>query len=312
MEEQRPKREVWSEPDFVRRYALEALATLGGEVRAQDITLRMYEGDVAEYRSGEVAVVAKVYSDRARSDHTWAVLRTLTAEGFGVGSPYRIPRPLLRTPDGSVIFMEAARDAPLSPGDAAAFVTGCRRAGEWLAHLHARAARVGAPTGSSEVLADVHEQLAVAEERGVVVAAYRDLQERIEHALARTDRMERVQTHGRFHPGHAFIGPEAITLIDFDRSCPRDPAVDVATFLYRLHTLRLKGKIDAGGVLADAEAALLQGYGRTPAHLDAYLAAAWFGAVLRTLGKRRADPQEREHRLRYSEAQLHRSGAATI
>jgi hypothetical protein len=304
-----PDTAIFADPGFVRRYPLEALAMIGSSTRAGNVTLRMHEEDVAEYRCGDVAVVAKAYTDAALADHTWAVLRTLAEGQFGTGSPYRVPQRLLRMPDGNILFMAAASGKPLSSNtDAASFISGCRWAGEWLARLHADVARIGTPVGSEEILARLDKQMAAAQERGVPTATYRDTQARIAHDLALADGGECVQTHGRFHPGHAFIGRGSITMIDLDRSHPCNPAVDSATFLYRLRMMRLKGTINSDGLLADAESGFLKGYGSLPPNVNVYLAAAWFRALLRTLGKRRADSDTRMRRLRYYETRLHRSG----
>jgi aminoglycoside phosphotransferase (APT) family kinase protein len=50
-----------------------------------------------------------------------------------------------------------------------------------------------------------------------------------------------VQTHGRYHHDHVFIGPETTAVIDLDRCRPADPSKDVAEFIrvLRSHAFRL-------------------------------------------------------------------------
>ena len=49
-----------------------------------------------------------------------------------------------------------------------------------------------------------------------------------------------VQTHGRFHYEHIFVNGGPVTVIDFDRSLPSDPAKDLAEFLSMLRVRAFK------------------------------------------------------------------------
>ena len=52
--------------------------------------------------------------------------------------------------------------------------------------------------------------------------------------------MPAVQTHGRFHYEHIFVNGGPVTVIDFDRSLPSDPAKDLAEFLSMLRVRAFK------------------------------------------------------------------------
>jgi hypothetical protein len=54
-----------------------------------------------------------------------------------------------------------------------------------------------------------------------------------------------VQTHGRFHHDHVFLGPEAVTVIDLDRSRPTDAAKDVAEFVRVLRLAAFRAGVEA-------------------------------------------------------------------
>jgi hypothetical protein len=88
-----------------------------------------------------------------------------------------------------------------------------------------------------------------------------------------------VQTHGRYHYEHVFLDEETVTVIDFDRSRPSDPARDLAEFvsMLRLRTFKLLGSTTT----ADAPTRLfLHEYAaRLPGHV-VNLAVHWGACLL--------------------------------
>ena len=71
----------------------------------------------------------------------------------------------------------------------------------------------------------------------------------------------RPQTHGRFRPDRIVCGPGTVTVDDFARSGPGDPARDVAELVFHLRRRALRGG-DPGAIVLE------------PAFLDGYLSEA--------------------------------------
>ncbi|PYV02996.1 MAG: hypothetical protein DMG10_12730 [Acidobacteria bacterium] len=74
-----------------------------------------------------------------------------------------------------------------------------------------------------------------------------------------------VQTHGRFHHDHVFLSPEAVTVIDLDRSRPADPAKDVAEFVRVLRLAAFRAGVDEALTGEVTEAFLAEYLGLVPA-----------------------------------------------
>jgi aminoglycoside phosphotransferase (APT) family kinase protein len=122
-----------------------------------------------------------------------------------------------------------------------------RQAARWLVRLHRAPLRIGRRESSWDSL----RLLKIV--RRMTKAAARAPQERarlIEMVDALCDQAREapdaalcVQTHGRYHSEHIFVSGETTTLIDFDRSCPSDPAKDLAEFvsMLRLRTFKHAG-----------------------------------------------------------------------
>ena len=122
-----------------------------------------------------------------------------------------------------------------------------RRAAQWLVKLHRSPLRCGAPSSISESsqLGKILRRLAkattsVPEERKSLLKMVKFFCDR---SLRDIGGGPVVQTHGTFNHHHVYINGEAITLIDFDRSLPSDPATDLAEFLsdLRVETYRTTG-----------------------------------------------------------------------
>ena len=92
-------------------------------------------------------------------------------------------------------------------------------------------------------------------------ARARALAQRVSESLA-TDHGATVTLHGDFHPRQVLIDGEAMSLIDFDEAMSGPAAVDVGTFISRLHMNAIRHEISES-VASDGAEALLAGYSRT-------------------------------------------------
>lgn len=199
------------------------------------------------YRFGdEILVFGKLYSDEL-GPHCFRVLKGLWEEVLGEGELYQVTKPLLYMPEYNFLLMSAAAGTPLmsligqdSP-DLLAYV---RQAARWLVRLHRAPLRLG----RAESLWDSLKLFRVV--RRLTKAAARVPHERkrlieMVDALCRAGKqgpgqVPAVQTHGRFHYEHIFVNGGLVTVIDFDRSLPSDPAKDLAEFLSMLRVRTFK------------------------------------------------------------------------
>jgi aminoglycoside phosphotransferase (APT) family kinase protein len=120
-----------------------------------------------------------------------------------------------------------------------------------------------------------------------------------------------VQTHGRYHCGHVFVTPGAVTVIDVDRSAPADPAKDVAEFLCRFRIgaskkaikRRLVDDLGAVGPRIFVEEYERAGTPRLPGLLF-YWSATLLGLLADTAQKRHLDDDIRNARLAYYDSEF--------
>jgi Ser/Thr protein kinase RdoA (MazF antagonist) len=112
----------------------------------------------------------------------------------------------------------------------------------------------------------------------VIAAVLPDLRSRLDALLRRLAEtlpggLPLVPAHGDFHADQLLLGPEGITLVDFDEFCRAGPALDIATYAADV----LRGRADDRERLEIVLERLLAGFGARPAGLDWYLAAAVLG-----------------------------------
>jgi hypothetical protein len=167
-------------------------------------------------------------------------LQLLRREGFGEGDRYQVVEPLAWIPELGMMLARQAPGVAVSAHvgtDPVALDEGVRESARWLASLHTTPLRIGKPISlliSGEVMS-LNKRLAK------VVAKRPD---HLDVALSMNATLERLaedtqdgisaQSHGQFRPIHVFTTPDAVTVIDLDRSRPCDPARDVAEFIHRL------------------------------------------------------------------------------
>lgn len=199
------------------------------------------------YRFGDdILVFGKLYTDEL-GPHSFRVLKGLWEEGLGEGEPYQVTKPLLYMPEYNLLLMSAAAGAPLLSlvgQDSPELLAATRQAARWLVRLHRAPLRVG----RAESLWDSLKLFRVV--RRLTKAAARVPHERkrlieMVEALCRAGKqgpgqVPAVQTHGRFHYEHIFVNGGRVTVIDFDRSLPSDPAKDLAEFVSMLRVRAFK------------------------------------------------------------------------
>lgn len=238
------------EEDFVRSRVW-PLVSSGDTFPAANFTLAVHRWRadgrmVAEYGFGQrTRVFAKLYPHAAQGAGVHQIHDRLWSEGFGAPSRERVPEPLAYLEDCGVLLLRPAPGERL-PGtearDWAGFEEGTAQAARWLAALHTSSVSVGPRETVAQGVARLTHRAAKA------TAARPDLEELIRDALAELDRRctisadtgERVQTHGRFHPGHVFVAQDCVTAIDLDRAAQADPAKDVAEFVHGLRSIGVR------------------------------------------------------------------------
>jgi hypothetical protein len=234
------------------------------ELRLVDVEDR--EAVLAELRGGsEAPLVLSAFADLEDAAHAHRVAQELWDAGFDERSRYRVARQLALIEGDGLMVSEGTPGIPLVKlvdRRATEAVRQVNETGAWLGRMHSVDFRVGSPWlpwRSVEALS-VHLRA----RRRVVDAhreTFRDMVKRLAPLAGRASKWTWVQTHGRFRPDRVIAAPGALTVDDFVRSCPGDPARDIAEFV--VHLRRRAAFTDE--IRADA---------LEPAFLDGYLANA--------------------------------------
>jgi aminoglycoside phosphotransferase (APT) family kinase protein len=195
-------------------------------------------------------VFAKKYADGLGA-HSYRVQRAFWAGGFGKDSKFRVPEPVAFLPEQNLFLMREGQGAPLAAllGERSGeWKAGVREAARWLAAFHRSSLRVGDPEPDWDSLKTfrlatrlVKAAAARQSESTRLLDIMQGLKERF---AALPDGRPVVQTHGRFHHDHVFLSPEAVTVIDLDRSRPADPAKDVAEFVRVLRLAAFRAGVE--------------------------------------------------------------------
>ena len=256
------------------------------------------------YRFGaDELVFGKLYPSKA-APHSYEVMQRLRRAGFGDG-PYQVAEPLAFLAEHNFLVTRSAPGVPLMDSigeDGPAVLENVRRAARWLVHLHKSPLRIG-PTDSlwrSMRLLTIVMRLTQAAAK---MPFERDrLLEKIDRLSQRAEENREfspvVQTHGSFHHEHLFVSDNIITVIDFDKSFPADPARDLAEFL----TMLRRRTFQRTGSLATAHEPTRAFLAEYAAHLPANmknLAVYWGAAILPDLFryKKKSSQEERMDRL---------------
>jgi aminoglycoside phosphotransferase (APT) family kinase protein len=233
-----------SQPPDGNPHGLECQPTWVRDIGTGRVTSR-YELDAA------TVVFAKRYVDGLGA-HSYQVQKAYWESGFGNGSRFRVPEPMTFLTEQNLFVMRESRGTPLVAllgNDSGEWKAGVGEAARWLAVFHRSPLRVGDPEPEWDSLKTfrlttrlVKAAAAQPSKCTLLLDVMQMLKERL------TDLPEGrpvVQTHGRFHHDHVFLSPEAITVIDLDRSRPTDPAKDVAEFVRVLRLAAFRAGVEA-------------------------------------------------------------------
>lgn len=237
------------------------------------------------YRFGDdLMVFGKLYSD-GLGPHSVQVIKGLWQGGFGNEEPYQVSQPLSYLPEYNLFLTRAAAGTPLMAflgQDSPELLAYVRQAAQWLIRLH----RTPLHMGRRDSLWDSLKLFRIVRRLTKAVARAPHMRKQLidmvdrlcQTAQQNPDQAPTVQTHGRYHYEHIFANDTTVTLIDFDRSQPSDPAKDVAEFLsvLRLRTMKRTGSTDT------AEAPTQVFLEEYLAHLPGYAGnlAIYWGAFL--------------------------------
>lgn len=242
-----------------------------------------------EYLIGDhTRVFAKLYSDDAGA-LSYAVLKGLWDEGSASGEQYGIPEPLAYSPAEKLLIMRGVEGEELTSqifANGSGLIESARTAAGWLARLHGSAVRVGrAGDFSAELLKLSSRMIKTVGEHPREWERLLDLNRKLaELAKLLPQRRRLVQVHGRFRHDHVFVGSGGVAVIDWDRSCPWDPAIDMAEFLHLLRMAIFKNSGDPGRVEPPTRAFLEEYLARLPDHA-ANLSFYWGFYILYSLSR---------------------------
>ncbi len=250
------------------------------------------------YAFGPTVVIAKMFSDHLGSQSFDTTVR-LWNSGFNRDSRYQVPEPIAFFPDVNLLLMRQAPGIPmtaaLEPDRGHELAGYCRRAAQWLAVLHRSSLLFGkteTEVQSLKLFRLATRLVKAASLHREQLDMLRDLLDVIsERVFALSSRRTLVQTHGRYHHDHVFVSNEATVVIDLDRSCPSDPAKDVAEFISVLRKASLKRGLDMSCIEEATDAFLREYLVAVPEAADTvgcYWATAVFHDLLGGIKKCRA------------------------
>jgi hypothetical protein len=242
---------------------------------------------VAEYAfGGSARVFAKLYPEPEAGRAVYRIHDELWRNGFGAGSPYRVPEPLGFIDEPAVVLLRPVTGDTLAATKAEsreAFEDGVTRAARWLAALHSSPVALG----PRETVADSMSRLRRRAEKAAascpqLADVFRSSLAELATRRATGGESGVVQTHGRYHAAHVLVSPQYITAIDLDRAALADPAKDLGEFLHGLRAIANVRK-KRGDTADDACETFLAEYaGHRPAALSE-LSFYWSYSVLWTL-----------------------------
>ncbi len=254
---------------FVEEELLGPLATDGratsGSYRFELVDSEDPTKITAEYRLDDGSrLFAKIYSGGDEDGgHCYEVMRALWEGGFGPTSRYRVAEPLAYLPERRVLVTREAQGTCVVDHlgtDSAEQFAGVRECARWLARLHADPNRLGATWSTWRNFHRLARRfLKASATRPKYAQVLTAMLERLAEAAPKAVVPPRiVQTHGQFRDLHVYVEEEAVSVIDFDRSLPADPAKDLDEFLHRLRWKTFKR---TGRRADELSAAFLSAYG---------------------------------------------------
>jgi hypothetical protein len=264
-----------------------------------------------EYRIPDGTRIFAKFTPDDSAAATFGLLRALWDNGFGPGSRYRVPRPVVHLPQHHMVATWAAPGNCLwehLPAGGAAWEEGLREAARWLDALHATPLRVGPVRAAPEPEAVA---MRAAETFAGNRSARASLADAIAELGARARRVRQprpvIQTHGTYNPWHVYLAEDVSTALDVDEASSADPCEDLGEFVFWL-----RFGVTLGGHGHDAAQRateiFLAEYGRCRPIDAAALSYYWSIHALKAwahlLGKPTPSPRA-VARMRFLEAEFH-------
>lgn len=182
-------------------------------------------------------LIGKVYRSGKRSRLAWETHEALRAESRGTG--VRFPTPLMLVEERSFVLMESVPGTPVrelaihGPADVAEGLI--HQSARTLRDLHRLNVAGGRPSSLHVKFSDVKKQISALEAVLPQFAKQADcVADEISAALLRSAPGTEGLVHGDYTPSQLISGPDGLTLVDFDRFGPGDPAIDVGRFMAAL------------------------------------------------------------------------------
>jgi hypothetical protein len=237
--------------------------TFGGEVlhasRSRPV-VRWVVTDSSEEGTSRFSVVGKVYG-KGGGEQAHALLVRLREAGFT--GRYDVPAPLGWVPGRNLLLQGEAPPAILYHGlaDLTGSLPDVRRAGAWLARLHAVT-----DTGLAPLPADFEASKAEEYVSRLSLAhppltwQLRDIQRRLLPLLDAAAAGELVPTHGDYQPKNLHLDAERFVVIDFDRAALAPAARDLGHFVGQSLTMAAAAGHASDGPARAWATALIDGY----------------------------------------------------
>jgi phosphotransferase family enzyme len=293
-------------PDFMRRVVYPAVSGEPPEAASPDCKASIVQEPgsgrttVCYLFEGKPLVYGKLYSDEAEALHSNRLLKELWKRGFDNLSSYRVPEFLTYLPQYKLQLTRAVEGKPLSvlhQEQDPELTIHVRQAAHWLVKLHLSSLRIGRAETLWESM-DLFRLIRRLSRAAASVPEQRNSMLEMVERLCGLGKQNfkafpQVQTHGTFHNDHILIHGLEMTVMDFDRSVPSDPAKDLADFLkiLRLKTFNLTGDTR---LAEEPTKAFLQEYMRylpeNCGNLSIYWAAFTLVSLLRQA--RKCDPAD--------------------
>jgi Phosphotransferase enzyme family len=203
-------------------------------------------------------VYGKFYDD-GLGPRAFDGLRALRQDGFGATSTFQVAEPLHFDEPRNMLLLRQAEGVPLiqsldhAPSEEA--VRHAELAASWLARFH----RITLPGVEAEPPCERVKLFKLADSLAKAAAAnpheadlLLNLLQRLRELAPSPDaRTPFATVHGQYTPANVFVSGSRATVIDLDRVCHSDPAMDVAMFLYRVrHHSARSGAFERASAIA--------------------------------------------------------------
>jgi hypothetical protein len=203
--------------------------------------LILLDNHSGEHRSIELIGKRDTTCAAGKAAREFQAMQLLWDAGFGLDERFRIPRPVQHFPDLGLILQGKAGGSKLRSyvgrGNNASLGY-VRMTGLWLAKLHNMTVPSPQTCTYVDEIASLRMFAAALSTDQPDLAA--ELQRRaaiVEHAFDGFQHVPAAIVHGDFHPDNIFVGEDFVTVIDFERFCVADPALDLGSFIAHMRMM---------------------------------------------------------------------------